>query len=79
VGCDRCQDGYRGRVNIAEALFFYPNIRSEIIDTAHDLDEDRIRGLAARHGMLSMRDSGLERIRAGQTSIAEVLYATTEE
>jgi len=79
VGCDHCQDGYRGRINIAEALYFYPNIRSEIIDTAHDLDEDRIRGLAARHGMLSMRDSGIERIRAGQTSITEVLYATSEE
>ena len=79
VGCNRCQDGYRGRINISEALFFYPEIRAEIVRGAHDLDEDRIRGIASKHGMLSMRDSGIERIRSGQTSLSEVLYATTEE
>lgn len=79
VGCNKCQDGYRGRINIAEALFFYPEIRAEIVRSAHDLDEERIRAIAVKHGMLSMRDSGLERVRSGQTSLAEVLYATTEE
>jgi len=79
VGCKHCQDGYKGRVNIAEALYFYPEIRSEIIHASSDIDEERIRAIAESKGMLSMRTSGMERIRAGETSLAEVIYATTEE
>lgn len=79
VGCKHCQDGYKGRVNIAEALFFYPEIRSEIIHASSDIDEERIRAIAESKGMLSMRSSGMERIRAGETSLAEVIYATTED
>jgi type IV pilus assembly protein PilB len=49
------------------------------VDAANEINEERIRNLAEKHGMLSMRDSGLERIREGQTSLEEVAYATTEE
>jgi type IV pilus assembly protein PilB len=79
VGCAKCRNGYKGRINIAEALYFYPDIRAEIVDAANEINEERIRNLAEKHGMLSMRDSGLERIREGQTSLEEVAYATTEE
>jgi len=79
VGCPKCHQGYRGRVNIAEALYFYPEIRAEIMKCKTEIDEERIREIAEKHGMLSMRRSGVERIREGFTSIAEVLYATTEE
>jgi len=79
VGCDKCNDGFRGRINIAEALYFYPEIRAEIIRNSTEIDEERIRNLAQARGMLSMRDSGIARIREGLTSVAEVLYATTEE
>lgn len=79
VGCPRCRNGYRGRVNITEAMYFYPDIRAEIIRSSREIDEDRIRALGEKNGMLSMRMSGIERIRAGETSIAEVLYATAED
>lgn len=79
VGCPKCINGYRGRVCLVEALYFYPEIRAEIIQSSRDLDEEKIRRLAEKHGMLSMRESGLQRIRAGLSSIAEVLYATAEE
>ena len=79
VGCPRCKEGYKGRINIAEALYFYPEVRNEIVKSGSDIDEDRIRAIAEKHGMLSMRDSGVARIREGLTGIAEVLYATTEE
>ncbi len=79
VGCPKCHQGYRGRVNIAEALYFYPEIRAEIMKCRTEIDEERIREIAEKHGMLSMRRSGIERIREGLTSIPEVLYATTEE
>ena len=79
VGCNHCKEGYKGRINIAEALYFYPEIRNEIVRSATDIDEERIRKVAEKHGMLSMRDSGIDRIRNGLTGIAEVLYATSED
>jgi type IV pilus assembly protein PilB len=79
VGCQHCKEGYKGRINIAEALYFYPEIRNEIVRSANDIDEERIRAVAEKHGMLSMRDSGIDRIRNGLTGIAEVLYATSED
>ncbi len=79
VGCPKCLHGYKGRINIAEALYFYPEIRAEIVAAKNDIDEERIRAIAEKHGMLSMRDSGIDRIREGLTSLEEVAYATSGE
>lgn len=79
VGCSKCHQGYSGRINIAEALYFYPEIRNEIVVSGHEIDEERIRSLAEKHGMLSMRQSGIDRIREGLTDITEVLFATAED
>ncbi|MDD4309855.1 MAG: GspE/PulE family protein [Candidatus Cloacimonetes bacterium] len=79
VGCPKCHEGYKGRVNIAEALYFYPEIRNEIVKSVSDIDEERIRAVAEKHGMLSMRRSGVERMREGLTDLAEVLYASAED
>lgn len=79
VGCAKCHQGYSGRINIAEALFLYPEIRNEIVLAGHEIDEERIRNLAEKHGMLSMRQSGIDRIREGLTDITEVLFATSED
>ncbi|GAB1366064.1 GspE/PulE family protein [Candidatus Cloacimonadaceae bacterium] len=78
VGCSKCTDGYKGRICLVEALYFYPEIRAEIIRSASEIDEDKIRKIAENHGMLSMRESGLERVRAGSTSITEVLHTTSD-
>jgi len=79
VGCPKCNNGYKGRVNIAEALYFYPEIRTEIVQSKTDINEERIRSIAESKGMLSMRASGVERIRSGITSIAEVIFAASED
>ncbi|MDD4148054.1 MAG: GspE/PulE family protein, partial [Candidatus Cloacimonetes bacterium] len=46
VGCRKCHNGYKGRINVAEALYFYPEIRQEIVKSVNDIDEDRIRKIA---------------------------------
>lgn len=79
VGCPKCHNGYKGRINIAEALYFYPEVRNEIVKSINDIDEERIRTIAEKHGMLSMRRSGVERMREGLTDLTEVLYATAED
>jgi type IV pilus assembly protein PilB len=79
VGCPKCRNGYKGRTSVAEALYFYPEIRAEIMKSVSEIDEDRIREIAESKGMLSMRESGLERMREGITDLSEVLYVTAED
>ncbi len=78
-GCKKCNKGYKGRVNICEALYFTPEIRKSILQSGSEIDEYKIRDLAESQGMLSLRESGLDRIRHGLTSIEEIIYATSEE
>ncbi|MEA3476299.1 MAG: ATPase, T2SS/T4P/T4SS family [Candidatus Cloacimonadota bacterium] len=78
-GCKKCTEGYKGRVNICEALYFSHEVRKAIVESGEEIDEALIRNIAEKQGMLSLRDSGLDRIRNGLTTISEVAYATTEE
>jgi type IV pilus assembly protein PilB len=78
VGCDKCFMGFRGRQCITEALLFTPEIRRIILKNAENIDEDVIRQEAIRNGMLSLRASGRERIKAGTTTVEEVFGATVE-
>ncbi len=78
-GCKKCNNGFKGRVNICEALYFSPEVRKAIVDSKKEIDEDKIRKIAESQGMLSMLDSGLDRIRNGLTTISEIAYATSED
>jgi type IV pilus assembly protein PilB len=78
VGCKDCYNGYKGRVAVVEALSFNKDIRHLIFKASDEIDEDSIRDIATRNGMLTLRDSGRERIKDGLTTCEEVLAATTE-
>ncbi len=78
-GCKKCTSGYKGRVNICEALYFTPEVRKAIVDSGSEIDEDLIRNIAVGQGMLSLKDSGLDRIRNGLSTVSEVTYATSED
>jgi type IV pilus assembly protein PilB len=78
-GCKKCNNGYKGRANICEALYFSPEIRKAVANSGEDIDEDNIREIAEGQGMLSLLDSGLDRIRSGMTTIEEIEYATSED
>jgi type IV pilus assembly protein PilB len=70
VGCRRCGGtGYRGRLGIYEVMTVTPEIRKLALERRPD---DDIRELAMREGMRSLRDDGLDKVREGRTSIAEV-------
>ncbi len=77
VGCDKCYGGYRGRIAIVEALRFTREIKNIVLQSTKKIDEDAIRHEALRSGMLTLRDSGRERVRMGLTTIDEVLATTT--
>ena len=77
VGCDQCNEGYRGRAAIHEALLFTKDIRHIILSAGETVNEEAIREQAVRNGMLTLRASGLERIKEGVSTLEEVLGATT--
>jgi type IV pilus assembly protein PilB len=70
VGCSRCGgSGYRGRVGLYEVMTIGEEIRNQILERA---SADAIAATAKRAGMRRLRDDGIEKVRAGQTSIAEI-------
>jgi type IV pilus assembly protein PilB len=80
VGCEKCNgSGYKGRMAIHEALYFTKDIRQIIVRSGIEVDEEKIRIQAKKDGSLNLRDSGLEKVRLGLTSIEEVLASTSDE
>jgi type IV pilus assembly protein PilB len=70
AGCGRCgQSGYKGRTGVYEVMTVSPEIRDLIIESA---SADRIAEVAVQQGMRRLRDDGLEKVRQGRTSIAEI-------
>jgi general secretion pathway protein E len=75
-GCEACNHtGYQGRTGIFELLRVDEPLRALIHDSA---SEARLRDHARSQGMASIRDDGLRWVRAGHTSIEEVLRVTRE-
>ena len=78
IGCDDCFGGYKGRIAISEALLFNREIRHIILNSKDSVDEEAIRESASRKGMLTLRASGKERVKAGLTTCQEIIAATSE-
>jgi type IV pilus assembly protein PilB len=73
-GCERCnQTGYKGRVGLFEVLQFTDEIRDMILSGASSIELKR---KAIEEGMVSLRMSGLQKIREGATTLDEVLRET---
>ena len=71
VGCPECaMTGYRGRLAIAEVLLVTPEVERRI---SNGESADRISEAARDGGMKSMFESGLQHVKAGTTSIEELL------
>jgi len=74
VGCGRCgQTGYRGRVGIYSVMSLSEQLKEMTIARAA---EPEIAALAREEGMLTLREDGVSKIRAGYTSLEEVLRVT---
>jgi type IV pilus assembly protein PilB len=74
VGCGRCGgSGYRGRIGLYEVMKTSERLRSLAIERA---SADEIGRVAAEEGMRRLRDDGLEKVKLGLTSIAEIARVT---
>lgn len=76
-GCNRCRLlGMKGRTLITELFEITPSLRELIMRGASN---EEIRNLARESGMKTLRENGLEKVKAGITTVEEVLRVTTAE
>ena len=74
VGCARCREtGYRGRLGLYEVMTVTDEIRALIIARA---PAGEIAKVAVAQGMRTLLEDGLDKVRAGHTTLAEVSRVT---
>jgi type IV pilus assembly protein PilB len=76
VGCDKCKgSGYKGRAGIYQVMPITEAIQRIILAGGNALE---IADQAKREGVSDLRQSGLRKVKAGLTSLEEVLAVTNE-
>jgi type IV pilus assembly protein PilB len=75
VGCSACNNGYKGRVGIYQVMPITEVIQTLILNdgTAPDIARQ-----AQSEGVRDLRQSGLIKVRAGMTTLEEVISCTNE-
>ncbi len=74
TGCGRCNNsGYKGRVGIYSVMSLSERLKEMTIARSA---ETEIAAVAREEGMLTLREDGVVKIRAGVTSLEEVLRVT---
>jgi type IV pilus assembly protein PilB len=68
------ETGYKGRVALYEVLVIKENIKEAILQGASVIE---LRELGRKNGMSTLRESGLQKIREGMTSLEEIMRVTT--
>jgi type IV pilus assembly protein PilB len=75
VGCQSCNHGYKGRVGIYQVMPITEDIQRIILSSGSSMD---IAVQAQREGVRDLRQSGLIKVRAGVTTLEEVIAVTNE-
>src|SRR5687767_1553034 len=75
-GCEKCNNtGFKGRVGLYEVMEVTEELRELILVGASSLE---LRRKAVEEGMLTLRMSGLEKVKEGVTTIDEVVRETVK-
>jgi type IV pilus assembly protein PilB len=73
-GCEKCGNtGYKGRIGLFEVMDMSDDMRELVLSGATALE---LRRKAVEEGMVTLRQSGLQKIREGMTTIDEVVRET---
>ncbi|MFT3953432.1 MAG: type IV-A pilus assembly ATPase PilB [Piscinibacter sp.] len=75
VGCSACTNGYKGRVGIYQVMPITEEIQRLILSEGTAMD---LAAQAQREGVRDLRQSGLVKVRAGMTTLEEVISVTNE-
>ena len=75
-GCEKCNHtGYKGRVGLYEVMEVTEELRELILVGASGLE---LRRKAVDEGMITLRGSGLRKVKEGVTTIEEVVRETVK-
>ena len=75
-GCEKCNNtGYKGRVGLYEVMEVTEELRELILVGASSLE---LRRKAVEEGMLTLRSSGLRKVKEGVTTVDEVVRETVK-
>ena len=75
VGCSSCNNGYKGRVGLYQVMPITEAIQRIILTEGTALD---IAKQAESEGVRDLRQAGLAKVRAGVTTLEEVITVTNE-
>ena len=75
VGCSMCNNGYKGRVGLYQVMPITETIQRIILSQGSALD---IAAQAQLDGVRDLRQSGLLKVRAGVTTLEEIITVTNE-
>lgn len=75
VGCNACNNGYKGRVGLYQVMPVSEEIQRIILRDGSALE---IGEQAKREGVKTLREAGLEKVKMGLTSLEEVLAVSNE-
>ena len=75
VGCSACNNGYKGRVGIYQVMPISEEIQRIILTSGNAMD---IAKQAKLDGVRDLRESGLIKVKAGVTTLEEVISVTNE-
>jgi type IV pilus assembly protein PilB len=76
-GCEACNNtGYKGRIALYEVMPINDDIRDMVLNRVQSRD---IKKKAIEQGMITLRRSGLIKIKHGITSVEEVLRETVRD
>jgi len=75
VGCDQCNDGYKGRLGIYQVMPVSEEMRRLVMEGRNAMD---LGDQARREGIPDLRESGIRKVKQGVTSLEEVNRVTQE-
>ncbi len=75
VGCQGCNDGYKGRVGIYQVMPISENIQKIVLEGGNAL---QIAEQATKDGINDLRASALNKVREGVTGLAEINRVTKD-
>ena len=73
-GCDKCRKtGYSGRLGIFELLVMDDSLKDIV---TRNPDVTNLRKLCRERGLVTLRQDGFEKVKAGRTTIDEIIRVT---
>lgn len=73
-GCSECNNGYKGRGGLYEVMTMSPKIKKLTLERA---SATKIKDVAIKEGMLTLRDMAILKFKKGEITLEEVLRVTS--